>query len=128
MFSVEVRILGRVGYSQAWDLQKELVAKRKANEIDNTLILLEHNPVFTIGRNGSKANLLASDEMLEKVGAQVYEVDRGGDITYHGPGSAGHKITPGVNSKLFIRDASYRITLYYAVHQGKNIQRPSIFR
>lgn len=86
MSKCEVKILGRVGYREAWELQKELVAKRKAGEILNTLVLLEHNPVFTIGRNGSKGNLLVNEDALKKVGTEVFEVDRGGDITYHGPG------------------------------------------
>lgn len=77
---------GRVGYAEGLALQKERVAQRKARSIPDTLILLEHPHVYTLGRNARKEHLLISPEALAKGGAQVYETDRGGDITYHGPG------------------------------------------
>ena len=82
----DVFSLGTLGYRKAWDLQKELVGKRLKKEINDTLLLMEHPSLFTIGRRGSKENLLVADEDLEKKGILVYKVDRGGDITYHGPG------------------------------------------
>ncbi len=78
--------LGFLDCRKTWALQKELVEKRFRQEIPDTLILAEHPPVFTIGRRGSKKNLHVSDEYLETLGITVIEVDRGGDITYHGPG------------------------------------------
>jgi lipoyl(octanoyl) transferase len=78
--------LGRVGYSTALDLQKKLVESRYAQRIANTLLLLEHTPVLTLGRNSSRSNILASDDRLAGRGVEIHEVNRGGDVTYHGPG------------------------------------------
>jgi lipoyl(octanoyl) transferase len=77
--------LGRVGYLAAWRLQ-EAVATRVAAGGPERLLLLEHEPVYTIGRRGSVAHLTASPAELRAAGATAYRVDRGGDITYHGPG------------------------------------------
>lgn len=67
-------------------MQAERVAQRKAGEIPDTLLLLEHPHVFTLGRNARRENLLISEERLAQLGVQLFETDRGGDITYHGPG------------------------------------------
>lgn len=77
---------GRIDYAAALDLQKRRIAQRKADEIPDTLLLLEHPHVYTFGRNAKHANLLATTDRLAKLGAEVYETDRGGDVTYHGPG------------------------------------------
>ena len=78
--------LGRLDYSTADRLQKRLHGLRCQGSIPDTIITVEHNAVFTIGRSGSKANLIASPYLMQKEGIGVYSVDRGGDITYHGPG------------------------------------------
>ena len=78
--------LGSVDYEEAHRVQKELQAKRIAGEIDDTVLLLEHPPVFTLGRSAKDQHLLAPTEMLEARGFSVHEVGRGGDVTYHGPG------------------------------------------
>ena len=77
--------LGRVGYLEGWRLQ-EAVAARVAAGGPERLLLLEHDPVYTIGRRGTTEHLLAAPEELRRAGASAYRVDRGGDITYHGPG------------------------------------------
>ena len=77
--------LGRVGYLEGWRLQ-EAVATRVAAGGPERLLLLEHDPVYTIGRRGTLAHLTAAPSDLRSAGASVYRVDRGGDITYHGPG------------------------------------------
>jgi lipoyl(octanoyl) transferase len=77
---------GRMDYAEAWALQNRLVVARSADLIDNTLLLLEHPPTFTIGRRGKKEHLLVTREALSEEGISFYDVDRGGDITYHGPG------------------------------------------
>jgi lipoyl(octanoyl) transferase len=78
--------LGRLDYAEGLRLQRELVAQRKAEAIPDTLLLLEHPHVYTLGRNAKRKHLLVSDAQLRALGAQLFETDRGGDITYHGPG------------------------------------------
>jgi lipoyl(octanoyl) transferase len=81
-----VRHLGRVPYAQGLDLQARLVAERQEGRIPDTLLLLEHDPVFTLGRNARLEHVLRSREALEAQGFDVFETGRGGDVTYHGPG------------------------------------------
>src|SRR6266403_1626675 len=78
--------LDLTGYSDAWALQKRLVAARKANAIEDVLLLCEHPHVITLGRNGKREHLLASEHVLKQKGVELHATDRGGDITYHGPG------------------------------------------
>ncbi len=78
--------LGRVDYAEALRLQEELVALRTADRIANVLLLLEHPPVLTLGRNARRANILVSGELLAARGVTLHEINRGGDVTYHGPG------------------------------------------
>jgi lipoyl(octanoyl) transferase len=78
--------LGRVPYDEGLDIQARVIAARKAGLIGDTLLLLEHPPVITLGRNSSRANILASDELLAARGVTLHEINRGGDVTYHGPG------------------------------------------
>ncbi|HUY13858.1 MAG TPA: lipoyl(octanoyl) transferase LipB [Terriglobia bacterium] len=82
----QVEQYGMVTYQDGLDLQGERIAQHKAQEIPDTLILLEHPHVFTLGRNARRENLLVSPDWLQKAGVQLFETDRGGDITYHGPG------------------------------------------
>jgi lipoyl(octanoyl) transferase len=78
--------LGRVPYAEALTIQQRVIVARKAGEIGDTLLLLEHPPVLTLGRNSKRENVLASDELLRAKGVELHEVNRGGDVTYHGPG------------------------------------------
>jgi len=78
--------LGLLGYTQAYALQKRVVAARKAGAIEDVLLLCEHAHVITLGRNGKLENLLASERVLRQKGVEFHATDRGGDITYHGPG------------------------------------------
>jgi lipoyl(octanoyl) transferase len=78
--------LGRVEYETGLKLQKEIWQKRVQGQIEDSLILLEHQPVITIGRRADKRNLLTSESELVRQGIRIYQVERGGDITYHGPG------------------------------------------
>jgi lipoyl(octanoyl) transferase len=82
----ELRELGRLEWHEAFVVQQSLVEKRKRGEIPDQLLIVEHPHVVTMGRNGKKANLLASPELLSRAGIGFYETDRGGDVTYHGPG------------------------------------------
>lgn len=78
--------LGRVDYRDGLALQQRLVAERRAGRIADTLLLLEHPPVITLGRNGDPAHVLADDAGLRARGIEVHRIGRGGDVTYHGPG------------------------------------------
>ena len=86
--ALEVRRLGRVDYTEALALQTHLVEERRAGRIGDTLLLLEHPPVITLGAKtrGRRANIVASAETLAREGVEVIEAGRGGDVTYHGPG------------------------------------------
>jgi lipoyl(octanoyl) transferase len=81
-----VRRLGRVPYTQGLELQERLVTERQAGHIPDQLLLLEHDPVFTLGRNAQSANVLLPADELRRRGYDVFDTGRGGDVTYHGPG------------------------------------------
>jgi lipoyl(octanoyl) transferase len=83
---ISVVQLGQVAYGEGLRLQRKLVELRKAGEIGDVLLLLEHSPVITLGRNAKAANVLASTDALAARGVEVFECDRGGDVTFHGPG------------------------------------------
>ena len=85
---IEIHRLGVVSYSDALDLQKHLVERRKSNEIPDQLLLLEHPPVITLGvkTRNDRSHVVATPEVLEEEGVEVFESGRGGDVTYHGPG------------------------------------------
>jgi lipoyl(octanoyl) transferase len=83
---ISVVQLGQLDYGEGLRLQQKLVDLRKAGEIGDVLLLLEHSPVITLGRNAKAANVLASTEALAARGVEVFECDRGGDVTFHGPG------------------------------------------
>lgn len=80
--------LGRTRYQPAWQLQKELVTRRADGAIPDILLLTEHEPVITLGRGTDRRNLLATPDDLKSRGVDVHEIERGGDITFHGPGQA----------------------------------------
>jgi lipoyl(octanoyl) transferase len=83
---ISVVQLGIVDYATGLRLQQELVALRKEEKIGDVLLLLEHAPVITLGRNAKAANVIASPELLAQRGVELFECDRGGDVTFHGPG------------------------------------------
>ena len=84
--SIEFKDLDRIAYKEGWDLQKDFVSKRSTNEVQDTVLLCEHNPVYTFGKSANRNNLLINDTFLKNIGAAKYEIERGGDITFHGPG------------------------------------------
>jgi lipoyl(octanoyl) transferase len=119
--------LGLIGYAEAWELQKRIVAARKSNAIEDALLLCEHPHVITLGRNGKRENLLTSEHALRQAGVELHTTDRGGDITYHGPGQlVGYPI---LNLSAIRRDvvwyvrmleeAMIRATAEFAVASGR---------
>jgi lipoyl(octanoyl) transferase len=87
MRPLQVRRLGTVPYGQALELQRALVEDRKAGRIPDTLLLLQHPHVLTVGvKKGGRANIIAAPEALASHGVEIFETGRGGDVTYHGPG------------------------------------------
>jgi lipoyl(octanoyl) transferase len=78
--------LGLIDYKQCWDLQKEIFEQRYQNKINDTFFMLEHPHTYTLGKVADKENLLSTNDQMKELGISVYEIDRGGDITYHGPG------------------------------------------
>ncbi|MGA3082824.1 MAG: octanoyltransferase, partial [Terracidiphilus sp.] len=83
---IQYLYLGRVDYSEGLRLQAEIAGLLAEGRVPNVLLLLEHPPVLTLGRNANRSNILASDELLASRGVAVHEINRGGDVTYHGPG------------------------------------------
>ncbi len=84
--TIERRWLGRIAYREAWALQKQLVERRAAGAIPDQLLLLEHEPVLTLGRQSDPSHVLATPQLLAARGIEVIAVERGGEVTYHGPG------------------------------------------
>ncbi len=88
---IEFKNIGLVPYGEAWELQKELFeallrAKAERHEGHQMILFVEHPPVYTIGKSGKESNLLVDEEWLQAQGAQVYHIERGGDVTFHGEG------------------------------------------
>jgi lipoyl(octanoyl) transferase len=130
---IEYLYLGRVPYNEALVLQNELVELRRANRIGNTLLLLEHPPVLTLGRNADRSNVLASDSLLASRGVTLHHINRGGDVTYHGPGqligypifdlrsmkaASGNRLGP-VDFVRLMEETLIRLCGAYGVHAGR---------
>lgn len=104
-----VHYLGNRNYSEAFYLQKETITKRLQNETNDTLYLLEHPHVVTIGKMGHGENLLVSDNEAKRLGVEIHKTDRGGDITYHGPGQlVGYPI---INLQNFRKDVKWYLEM-----------------
>lgn len=115
----QVHSLGLIPYQQAWDLQARLATQVAAAEIPPTLLLLEHPHTITFGRNGKSSNLLWTESELEQRGVQVFWVDRGGDVTYHGPGQlVGYPLLPLNAASLMVSADSDASTLPQADYVG----------
>jgi lipoyl(octanoyl) transferase len=130
---IEYLYLGRVAYDEGLRLQAEIAALRLAGRVDNVLLLLEHPPVLTLGRNARRENVLASDELLAGRGVTLHEINRGGDVTYHGPGqlvgypifdlrslvnAKGGRLGP-VDFVRMMEEALIRVCGVFGVHAGR---------
>ena len=120
--------LGLIDYKTAWDLQKEIFSLRVKNECPDTFFLLEHPHTYTLGKIADKKNLISSENRLRELGIRVYEIDRGGDITYHGPGQVvGYPIIKLSDWKedthRYLRGLEETIIMTcseYGIHAGRN--------
>jgi lipoyl(octanoyl) transferase len=101
--------LGLIGFADAFALQKRLVAARKVDAIGDVLLLCEHSHVITLGRNGSREHLLASERVLQQKGVEFHATNRGGDITYHGPGQV--VAYPVINLGAIRRDVVWYVRM-----------------
>jgi lipoyl(octanoyl) transferase len=102
--------LGRIDYKDALNVQEKLHSLRQQNKTEDILLLLEHSPVLTLGRRGSYGNILLPHQELEANGISIYEVTRGGDVTYHGPGQiVGYPIIDLNNHSKNIKDFVWKI-------------------
>jgi lipoyl(octanoyl) transferase len=121
---IVVSNLGRTRYADTWDLQRRLFDLRVHGRIDDVLLFTEHEHVYTLGKGGDSNHLLASDEELNIDGTEVFRIDRGGDITYHGPGQiVGYPIldlnrhTPDIHRYLrSLEDVLIRLLAGYDIH------------
>ena len=86
MLLIHLLHLGKIPYVDGLAIQQQVVAARKAGRVGDVLLLMQHPPVLTLGRNSRRENILASDALLSARGVELHEVNRGGDVTYHGPG------------------------------------------
>ncbi|HLG68998.1 MAG TPA: lipoyl(octanoyl) transferase LipB [Chloroflexota bacterium] len=131
----EVQWLGLVDYQQTWDLQLRLAHERAQGLIGDRLLLLEHPHVFTLGRRGRTENVLSSDEEIAAAGAQLIHSDRGGDVTYHGPGQlVGYPIlfleeherdVPRYVRRL--EEALIRTLADFGIHAGREPEFPGVW-
>lgn len=102
---LNILLLGKYDYKESLDLQFKLLKYRQEEKINDTLILVEHPHVITLGKNAHKENIIASKGYLEKQGVDVVEINRGGDVTYHGPGQlVGYPIINIKEKKMGIKD------------------------
>jgi lipoyl(octanoyl) transferase len=121
------RLPGLTPYAEGWKLQRELVGLRRGGGIPDTLVLLEHSPVYTVGRAAKDAsNLGAGEEYLKSVGAEVFWSDRGGDVTFHGPGQlVGYPVLrlKVLDTHKYLRDLEELVILVlsdYGIEAGRH--------
>ena len=127
--------LGSMHYAPAFDIQDQVLQARIDGRLAPTIILQENFPVFTIGRSGSRANILSTPEDLERRGIEVLEVNRGGDVTYHGPGQL--IVSPllylgdiGLNANQYmhrLEDVLIELLARYDIHAGKKEGHPGVW-
>jgi lipoyl(octanoyl) transferase len=119
--------LGLADYKDTWELQKDLMDKRVKNEIPDTLLLLEHPHTYTLGKVADRSNLIGNHDYLKKHDIKVYDIDRGGDITYHGPGQVvGYPIIDlkdwKMDTHLYLRsleEVIIKVLIDYNIQSGR---------
>jgi lipoate-protein ligase B len=131
-----VRRLGLTEYLRAWQFQKELHRERLEGLIPNTLLLLEHPPTFTMGKSGSVENVLVPIDELERRGISLFFIERGGDVTYHGPGQiVGYPIFDlrdrGKDIRRFVfelEETIIRTLKDFSIESGRDETHPGVWR
>jgi len=128
--------LGLTQYAPAFAIQEQILRARLDGKLAPTIILQENLPVFTIGRSGSRDNILCSPEALQRLGIEVLEVSRGGDVSYHGPGQL--IVCPllylgdiGLNANQYLHrleDVLIELLAHYDIHAGKKEGHPGVWR
>lgn len=128
--------LGRCDYQEAWDIQRDILEKRQKGEIGDTLILVEHPPVITLGRNAVESNVVVPEKYLKDKGIGVYSIERGGDVTYHGPGQiVGYPIVnlreKGIGIREFVEKLEETFIRLlkenYGIESGLNLEFPGVW-
>lgn len=128
--------LGRCDYKKAWDIQRDILEQRQKGQIGDTLILVEHPPVITLGRNAVESNVVVPEKYLEANGIGVYNIERGGDVTYHGPGQiVGYPIVSLREKGIGIREFVERLEETfirllkenYGIESGLNLEFPGVW-
>ncbi len=127
--------LGLIDYAEAWALQKRIVAARKADAMEDVLLLCEHPHVITLGRNGKREHLLAPERVLRRRGVEFHATDRGGDITYHGPGQiVGYPILNLAEIRRdvvwyvrMLEEAMIRATAEFGIEAGREAGKTGIW-
>lgn len=131
-----VSFLGCIEYSKALDLQLRMLRLRRQGQIEDTLLLLEHPPVITMGINYRQTNILVSETFLKEKGISVFPSNRGGDVTYHGPGQiVGYPILDlnqhGKDTHLYIRKIEETfirlLSKEYSIKAGRDPQHPGVW-
>jgi lipoyl(octanoyl) transferase len=108
--NLSVLILGKTNFENVWHIQKEIQQRKINKEIEDTLIITEHEPTYTIGKFGNIEHLLISKEELNKINVKLFHIDRGGDITYHGPGQiVGYPILNLIEHKLSLHEYVFNL-------------------
>ncbi len=133
---LNVLYLGKCDYKKAWDIQRDILEKRQKSEIADTLILVEHPPVITLGRHAVDSNVVVPEKYLQDNGIGLYHIERGGDVTYHGYGQiVGYPIVGLRDKDIGIREFVERlektfITLLkekYDIDSGTNPEFPGVW-
>lgn len=133
---LKVLDLGRCDYGKAWDMQHDILDKRQRGEQGDTLILVEHPPVITMGRHAVEANIVVPEKLLKEKGIEVFHIERGGDVTYHGPGQlVGYPIVDLRKKGMGIREFVERLQRTfiallkeeYGIESGINAEFPGVW-
>jgi len=133
---INVIDLGIIDYEEALDIQERMLQLRKENRIDDTMLILEHEPVITIGKRGNQSNILVPSEFLKGKGVKICSIGRGGDVTYHGPGQIiGYPIMRFKDHVAGVRELVHSLEEifiqlledHYQIKAGRDSEHPGVW-